>query len=113
MDVVEDFYTLRRYIRRCHSNRCDNNLEPEFIPDNNEFHTNNITMGEREEVQEVINEENDETNEDLIFYLHNKIIRTIARLQSKGSMNNVILNNILHELNEVTLDLASFLKKSC
>jgi len=105
------FYTLRRHIRRYYRNRCNNNLEPELINNEDEFCANNVAVEEREEenggesttngemrqieeemrqmeeeVQEMKNYE--DIYENLNYYLYISIVRIIARLQSKGSMIN-------------------------
>lgn len=104
------FYTFRRHIRWSHRyndnlepDRFDDNLEPELIPDE-EFYADDAV----EEVVDVGN--NEVAHEDQNFHLHNSIIRVIARVQSKGSVTNTILNNVLNEFEEVTLNLVNSLK---
>ncbi|XP_036138783.1 uncharacterized protein LOC118644388 isoform X2 [Monomorium pharaonis] len=111
------FYTLRRHIRQCHKYRCNDDLESEFIvnnnqdwlpnPDNNE----DEFFGDNAAMEEVTHMENyEDVYENLNFDLYTLIIRVIARLQSKGSITGSILSDVLDEFEEVILNLAKFFK---
>lgn len=95
-------------------------LEPALFQDNeddnneNEFDDDAVVENEFDddaEVEDVLNVRNDENiHEERDFYLYTSIIRIIARLQSKGSVTNTVVNYCLDELEEIVFSLTSSLK---